>query len=93
MVLGIITLIYVAMGSICKALMMACIGMFLGTIGMDTIYGVKRFTYGSYTLLDGLGLVPVLMGLFGVSEVLVNIEQSVKVDIYKTTDLSIFCPT
>jgi putative tricarboxylic transport membrane protein len=74
-----------------KALMMACVGIFLGTIGTDTISGLERFTYRSYTLMDGLGLVPVIMGIFGISEVLLNIEQSMKRDIY-TTKLSRLLP-
>ena len=72
------------MDSMVKALMMACLGIFMGTIGIDTVYGADRFTFGSYTLMDGLGLIPVLMGLFGISEVLLNLEQSVKTEIYKS---------
>jgi putative tricarboxylic transport membrane protein len=85
MILGLAMLIYLAMKSMLKALIMACLGVFLGGIGTDPIHGVERFTYGSYTLLDGLGLVPVLMGLFGIAEVLVNVEQVVKAEVYKTT--------
>lgn len=84
MFLGLTILTYLASGSMVKALMMACVGIFLGTIGTDTISGLERFTYGSYTLMDGVGLVPAIMGLFGISEVLVNIEQSLKREIYKT---------
>lgn len=84
MFLGLTVLTYLASGSMIKALMMACVGIYLGTIGTDIISGLERFTYGSYTLMDGLGLVPVIMGLFGISEVLVNIEQSLKRDIYET---------
>jgi putative tricarboxylic transport membrane protein len=67
-----------------KALMMACVGIFLGTIGTDTISGIERFTYRSYTLMDGVGLIPVIMGLFGISEVLLNIDEGSKQEIYKT---------
>jgi putative tricarboxylic transport membrane protein len=84
MILGLAMLIYLAMASMLKALMMACLGVILGTLGTDPIHGVERFTFGSYTLMDGLGLVPVLMGLFGISEVLLTVEQSAKVDVYKT---------
>jgi putative tricarboxylic transport membrane protein len=84
MILGLAMLIYLAMASMLKALIMACFGVFLGTIGTDPIHGVERFTYGSYTLMDGLGLVPVLMGLFGISEVLLTVEQSAEVQVYKT---------
>jgi putative tricarboxylic transport membrane protein len=85
MILGLAMLIYLAMESMLKALIMACLGMFLGAIGTDPIHGVERFTYGSYTLMDGLGLVPVLMGLFGIAEVLLNVEKVVKADVYQTT--------
>lgn len=92
MFLGLTMLIYLAMESMLKAMIMACFGVFLGVIGTDPIHGVERFTYGSYTLLDGLGLVPVLMGLYGISEILVNIELTIKTDIYKTT-ISSLLPT
>lgn len=84
MILGLAMLIYLAMASMLKALIMACFGVVLGTIGTDPIHGVERFTFGSYTLMDGVGLVPVLMGLFGISEVLLTVEQSTQVDVYKT---------
>jgi len=84
MLLGLTILSYLASGSVVKALMMACVGVFIGTIGTDTISGVERFTYRSYTLMDGLGLVPVIMGLFGISEILLNIDQASKQEIYGT---------
>jgi putative tricarboxylic transport membrane protein len=84
MFLGLTLLIYLASGSMLKALMMACVGIFLGTIGTDTISGIERFTYRSYTLMDGIGLIPVIMGLFGISEVLLNIDEATKQEIYKT---------
>ena len=85
MFLGLTVLTFLASGSMIRALMMACVGIYLGTIGTDVISGLERFTYGSYTLMDGLGLVPVIMGLFGISEVLVNIEQSMKTEVFKTS--------
>ncbi len=84
MFLGLTVVTYLASGSMVKALMMACLGIFLGTIGTDNISGIERFTYRSYTLMDGLGLVPVIMGLFGISEVLLNIDEGSKKEIYKT---------
>jgi len=84
MILGLAMLIYLATASMLKALIMAFLGVVLGTIGTDPIHGVERFTFGSYTLMDGVGLVPVLMGLFGISEVLLTVEQSTQVDVYKT---------
>jgi len=85
MVLGITILIYLAHGSMSKALIMAAFGIVLGLIGLDSITARPRFTFDRMELLDGVGLVPIVMGLFGVSEVLLNIEQVVRRDIFKTT--------
>jgi putative tricarboxylic transport membrane protein len=71
-------LIYLSSGSTLKAIMMAAAGVFLGTIGTDFITGDLRFTYGSLTLSDGIGLVPVVMGTFGIAEVLTNLEADTK---------------
>lgn len=83
MFLGLTIVTYLASGSVQKALMMACVGILLGTVGVDTISGTMRFTYGSYTLMDGVGVVPVIMGLFGISEVMINIEESTKREVYE----------
>jgi putative tricarboxylic transport membrane protein len=54
---------------------MACVGLLLGTIGTDDIQGVDRFVFGTLYLRDGIGLVPLAMGLFGMGEILYNIEK------------------
>jgi len=84
MLLGIVILTFLSKGSMVKSFISAVIGLFVGTIGIDTLYGAQRFTYGSLTLMDGVGLVPVAMGLFGISEVLINIEQREVRDIFKS---------
>lgn len=84
MVLGMTLLIYLASGSIPKALMMAAFGIVLGIIGIDATSGAQRFTFGILDLNDGIGLVPLVMGLFGISEVLLNVEQSLKREIFQT---------
>jgi putative tricarboxylic transport membrane protein len=76
-------LMYLASGSRIKAAIMAVAGFLLGTIGMDMFTGQLRFTYGSLTLMDGMGLVPVVMGVFGIAEVLANIETDIKVTVMK----------
>jgi putative tricarboxylic transport membrane protein len=73
---------YLAQGSQIKALAMASLGIFLGTIGEDPFTGISRFVYGS-SLLGGLGIVPVIMGLFGVTEVIVNLETGLKREIFQ----------
>ena len=81
MLLGIVILIYLASGSILKALMMFVFGLLLSTIGMDAISGTQRLTLGILELSDGVGLIPAIMGLFGVAEVITNVEQEVKKNI------------
>jgi putative tricarboxylic transport membrane protein len=78
MIVGITILSYLSSGSMIKALMMASVGMILGGVGMDSISGVYRFTFKIQSLLDGIGIVPVVMGLFGISEVLVNLETEIE---------------
>lgn len=83
MILGMTILTYLSSGSMLKALAMGALGFFLGTIGTDLVTTVGRFTYGSQTLMDGIGLVPVVMGLFGISEVLLNLEQAMEITVLK----------
>jgi putative tricarboxylic transport membrane protein len=58
-----------------QGLLLACVGLLLGTIGTDDIQGVDRFTFGILYLQDGIGLVPLAMGIFGLGEILYNIEK------------------
>jgi len=83
MVLGLSILVYLAKGSLVNALIMVCFGLILGTVGLDQMTGTPRFVYRITTLLDGVGLVQVVIGLFGVSEVLLNVERTFKQDIFK----------
>jgi putative tricarboxylic transport membrane protein len=75
MVLGLTILTYLSQGSLLKALIMACFGLVLGLIGLDSISAVPRLTFDRMELVDGVGLVPIVMGLFGIAEILVNLEQ------------------
>jgi putative tricarboxylic transport membrane protein len=75
MCLGLNILIFLARRSMIKSLIMAGFGLFLSFIGTDVISGRPRFTLGVPELLDGIGLIPVAMGLFGISEVLLNVEE------------------
>src|SRR5215210_4460201 len=81
MVLGLVVLTFLTQGSMAKALLMACIGIVLGLVGLDSITAMPRLTFGRMELIDGIGLVPVVMGLFGIAEVLINTEQIIKRDI------------
>jgi putative tricarboxylic transport membrane protein len=84
MVLGLTILIYLAHGSMPKALLMAAFGIVLGLIGLDSINARPRFTFEKMELIDGVGLVPIVMGLFGISEVLLNLEQAIRREIFET---------
>ena len=84
MVLGLTILIYLAHGSMAKALLLASFGIVLGLIGLDSINARPRLTFDRMELVDGIGLVPIVMGLFGVSEVLLNIEQTVAREVFDT---------
>lgn len=67
---------YLASGSMIKALMMAVLGLLLASVGMEIITAVPRFTFGNVNLQSGIGLVPLIMGLFGVSEVILSLEET-----------------
>jgi len=84
MCLGLIILTFLTQGSMYKALMMALLGILLGFVGLDMFTATSRFTFGVNELMDGIGIVPLMMGLFGISEILVNIEQPSKRKIYET---------
>ena len=76
MLFGLTALVYLAHGPMDKALIMALVGSLLASIGLDPVTGNPRFTFDLLVLRDGVGLTPVVIGLFGVSEVLVNLDQS-----------------
>jgi putative tricarboxylic transport membrane protein len=76
MVLGLSLLMGLAGDSMVKALMMGAVGLLLAMIGMDPVRGAPRFTFGMMELLDGLNFIPVIMGLFGLSEILDNAEKN-----------------
>ena len=68
-ILGLSLVTRIASGSALKAAMMAVVGLLLGTVGIDSISGSPRLTFGSEGLLTGLDIVPIAIGLFGIAEV------------------------
>jgi putative tricarboxylic transport membrane protein len=74
-VLGLSLLTGLAGKSMVKALIMGVVGLILAMIGMDPVRGLPRFTFGRMELMDGIGFVPVIMGLFGMAEILENAEK------------------
>ena len=82
--LGITATASMGEGSALKALLMAVLGLMLALVGTDPILGTERLTFGQLNLFDGIDFLPVAIGLFGVAEVLVSMEQIVKLDPIKT---------
>ncbi len=84
MCLGMVTLTFLSSSSMVKALMMACFGVIVGSVGTDNISGSARFTFGILELMDGVGLIPLVMGLFGIAEILLNFEKKIDREIFQT---------
>ncbi len=75
MVLGLISAVVLASGSLVKAICMIVLGLLLGIIGTDVNSGLQRYTFGIPELSDGIGFVVVAMGLFAFAEIIVNLEH------------------
>jgi len=81
MTLGLVATIVLASGSVLKAVAMIVLGLLLGMVGTDVNSGAQRFTFGLPELSDGIGFVPLAMGLFGLSEVIYNLERPERRDV------------
>jgi TctA family transporter len=75
MVLGLVASVVLARGSLLKALGMIVVGLILGLIGTDVNSGSQRYTFGVNELMDGIGFVTVAMGMFGLGEIILNLER------------------
>src|SRR6187401_923000 len=74
LLMGLFVLAYMSGGSMLKTLAMAAFGLLLGMIGIDVMSGYTRFSFDIVELGDGVGIVPVAVGLFGVSEILLSAD-------------------
>ncbi|MBM3358361.1 MAG: tripartite tricarboxylate transporter permease [Betaproteobacteria bacterium] len=83
MVLGLSLVTGLAGRSLLAALLMTIIGLVLAMIGIDPVRGAPRFTFGVPELYDGVGFIPVVMGLFGISEILLMAESPAR-EVIKT---------
>ncbi len=72
---GLILLVRLTGGSILKSFIMVLMGMAISTVGVDFMTGAERFTLGNLELSQGIDFLPVAMGLFGITEVLVTVED------------------
>ncbi|GLQ54270.1 tripartite tricarboxylate transporter permease [Devosia nitrariae] len=88
-VLGLLVSIALAHGSVLKALAMIVLGLLLGMVGQDIYTGTPRFTFGLRELFGGLNFVSVAVGVFGIAEILRNLEDETERDvgIRKVTNL------
>ena len=90
---GLLLLSRLSGGSVVHSFVMVAIGLAVGTVGMDTVSALRRFTFGSIALSQGVDLVPVIMGLYGVAEVLLLAEQGVAKALIVSVRLRELLPT
>jgi putative tricarboxylic transport membrane protein len=76
LLMGLFVLAYMSGGSMLKTLAMAVLGLLIGMIGIDAMSGYTRFSFDIVELGDGVGIVPVAVGLFGISEILLTAGQA-----------------
>jgi putative tricarboxylic transport membrane protein len=71
---GLLSVVAIGKGSLSNALISMCVGILISTVGTDPIYGAPRFTLGSPILADGIEFLVVMVGAYGVGEVLARLE-------------------
>ena len=76
MLMALCTIAFISGGSRLKTASMIVLGLAVGTIGLDKLTGEPRFTFGNLGLADGLSFTALAIGLFGISEILLNLEKS-----------------
>ncbi len=75
MALGLVAAVVLASGSVLKAIAMVFLGLLFGLVGTDVNTGAQRFTFNVPELSDGIDFAPIAMGLFGIAEIVVNLER------------------
>src|SRR6185503_7945124 len=75
MALGLVAAVVLASGSVVKAIAMVFLGLLFGLVGTDVNTGAQRFTFDIPELSDGIDFAPIAMGLFGIAEIVVNLER------------------
>lgn len=81
MVLGLIAAVVLAQGDLFKAVAMTLLGLLLGLVGVDVNSGEERFTFGLPELADGINFVVISMGIFGIGEIIANLERDQSRDV------------
>lgn len=85
MLLALLVLSFVSGGPPLKTLAMVLTGLLISTVGVDLITAYPRFTFGSIQFTEGISFVAIALGLFGVSEILINLEDIAKVKVIRPT--------
>jgi putative tricarboxylic transport membrane protein len=88
--LGLTLITHLSQGSVIKAIIMGAFGIILSCVGLDHIQASPRMTFNLIQLWDGIDLVPIAMGLFGIAEILSNIEKTTAPEILKTKIKNLF---
>ncbi|WP_280566736.1 tripartite tricarboxylate transporter permease [Chromohalobacter sp. 296-RDG] len=79
-VFGLSAIVFLLGGDVLKGLMSACFGVFVSLIGLDTISGFDRYTFGHLELLDGINIVVLLVGLYALPPAIALLEEVIDVD-------------
>jgi putative tricarboxylic transport membrane protein len=82
MVMGLVASVVLAHGSLIKAVAMILLGLLLGLVGTDVTSGTPRFTFDTPELADGINFVIVAMGMFGLGEIIRNLENEEVRDVF-----------
>ena len=75
MLVGLCLITGLAGQSLMTGIVMAVLGLLIAMVGIDPVRGAPRFTFGIPSLYDGVGFIPVVMGLFGIAEILITVER------------------
>lgn len=90
MLMGLVAAAILAHGDMLKSLAMVALGLLLGIVGSDVETGVKRFCFGFYELADGIGVVIIAVGVFAVAEIVSNLGESEKREVYTSKVKNLF---
>jgi TctA family transporter len=93
MVLGLVGAVVMARGSVLRAIAMIFVGILIGCVGTDVNTGISRYTLGFPELLDGISFVPIAIGLFGLADIMANLERPREQPTIKTAGLKGLWPS
>ncbi len=91
-VLGLTLAAYLSGRSIVKGVLMVIFGLLLATVGLDPVSGKERYTFDTLILMDGLDFLTLAMGVFGIGEIFMNLEEEMKSELV-TTKITNIWPT